>query len=159
MVCGHSFQNVKIPGIPSGQKMILRGLPESHFLFMAPTRCSSQQVLRCESECRNYFHTVLCLRYNPGRQQHRLWPILAPGLRDLPLRNDLHTGNPPPASCLPLFFNCKYSEFAAPLTSTSRTEARMALLDMVTPDTVSTSLVFWCSIAHTGHTTMPTDQF
>ena len=30
----------KIPGIPSGQKMIFRGWPESHFLFTAPTRCS-----------------------------------------------------------------------------------------------------------------------
>ena len=36
----YAFQNTKIPGIPSGQKMIFRGWPESHFLLTAPTRCS-----------------------------------------------------------------------------------------------------------------------
>ena len=40
LFCEHAFQNAKIPGIPSGQKMIFRGWPESHFLFTAPTRCS-----------------------------------------------------------------------------------------------------------------------
>ena len=40
LFCEYAFQNAKIPGIPSGQKMIFRGWPESHFLFTAPTRCS-----------------------------------------------------------------------------------------------------------------------
>ena len=40
LYCEYAFQNAKIPGIPSGQKMIFRGWPESHFLFTAPTRCS-----------------------------------------------------------------------------------------------------------------------